>query len=185
MTTRILLVDDHPIFRKGLCLLLEQEKTLEIIGEAGDGQESIEMVRKEQPDLVVMDITMPKLNGMEATRKILSEFPDIKIVALSIHSGKRFVKKMLGAGAVGYILKESVPEELVNGILKVVQGDIYLSDTITGVLVSDYRKIINNPPGFSEAKTLSPSENKIIKLISEGKSIPQIVEIIGINIEAL
>jgi len=143
MTTTILIVDDHPLFRKGLHLIFEEEQDMRVVGEAGDGQEAIERVRELSPDVVVMDITMPNLNGMEATRRILMESPDTKIVALSIHAGKRFVKDMLSAGAAGYILKDSVPEELTNGIRKVMRGEVYLSSVITGVVVSEYVSLLS------------------------------------------
>ena len=112
MPIKILLVDDHPLFKKGLRLLFEEEPDMSVVGEAGDGQEAIDRVRELAPDVVVMDISMPNLNGIEATRHILGESPDTKVVALSIHDGKQFVKDMLTAGAAGYILKDSVPEEL-------------------------------------------------------------------------
>jgi LuxR family transcriptional regulator, maltose regulon positive regulatory protein len=143
MTTTILIVDDHPLFRKGLHLIFEEEQDMRVVGEAGDGQEAIERVRELSPDVVVMDISMPNLNGMEATRRILMESPDTKIVALSIHDGKRFVKDMLSAGAAGYILKDSVPEELTNGIRKVMRGEVYLSSVITGVVVSEYVSLLS------------------------------------------
>lgn len=143
MPTTILLVDDHPLFRKGLHLIFEEEQDMRVVGEASDGQEAIERVRELSPDVVVMDITMPNLNGIEATRHILMESPDTKIVALSIHAEKRFVKDMLSAGAAGYILKDSVPEELSNGIRKVIRGEVYLSSAITGIVVSEYVTLLS------------------------------------------
>jgi DNA-binding NarL/FixJ family response regulator len=127
MPITVLLVDDHPVFRKGLRLLLGEEPDMTVVGEAGDGREAIDRVRDLSPDVVVMDITMPNLNGIDATRRIISEFPDTKVVSLSIHGGKRFVEDMLRAGTTGYILKESAPEELVKSIRAVVRGE----DTIT------------------------------------------------------
>ena len=127
MATTILLVDDHPLFRKGLRLLLEEQADFRIVGEAGDGRKAIELVRNLSPEVVIMDITMPEFNGIEATREIVSEHPSAKVVALSMHSGKSFVEGMLKAGAAGYILKKSVPEDLVNAIRMVIQGDIYLT----------------------------------------------------------
>lgn len=106
MPTTILLVDDHPLFRKGLRLLLEEQEDMRIVGEAGDGEEAIDRVRALSPDVVIMDITMPNFNGIDATRQIVSEAPSVKVVALSIHSGKKFVEDMLKAGAAGYILKK-------------------------------------------------------------------------------
>lgn len=135
---RVLLVDDHAMLRKGMALLLNSEDDIEIIGEASDGDEAIEQVRSLRPDIVVMDISMPKLNGIEATRQIVAESPDSKIIALSIHSAKSFVDDMLNAGASGYLLKESVPEELLHGIRAVMKGNMYLSSAITGKVVSAY-----------------------------------------------
>lgn len=143
MPATILLVDDHQLFRKGLRLLLEKEQDMSIVGEAGDGQEAIDKVMELSPDVVVMDITMPDMNGIEATRLILEESPETKVVALSIHSGKKFVQDMLSAGAMGYILKDSVPEELSNSIRKVVRGEVCLSNAITGVVVSEYVTLLS------------------------------------------
>ncbi len=142
MPTTILLVDDHPLFRKGLRLLLEEEPDMRVVGEAGDGKEAIERVRELSPDIVVMDITMPNLDGREATRQILSKSPDLKVVALSIHSGKQFVEGMLHAGVAGYILKDSVPEEMIQGIRTVLAGDVYLSRSVSGIVVSEYKKLL-------------------------------------------
>jgi len=138
MPTTVLLVDDHPVFRKGLRILFEDEQDIQVVGEAGDGQEAIHRVRNLSPDVVVMDINMPNFNGIDATRQIVSDSPETKIVALSIHSGKRFIEDMLRAGAVGYILKECAPEELVNGVRSVMRGEIYLSPSVTGIVVSEF-----------------------------------------------
>lgn len=138
MSVTVLLVDDQPIFRKGLRLLFDAEKDIRVVGEAGDGQAAIEQVRALSPDVVVMGISMPNMNGIEATRQIISSSPNTKVVVLSIHAGKEFVKDMLGAGASGYILKDSVPEELAEGIRKVMQNEMYLSNDITGVVVAGF-----------------------------------------------
>ena len=143
MPSTILLVDDHPVFRKGLRQLLEKEKDLKVVGEAGDGLEAIDRLRELSPDIVVMDITMPNLDGIEATRQILSESPETRVVALSVHAGKLFVRDMFQAGAAGYILKESVPEEMIHGIRTVLAGDVYLSHAISGVVVSEYKKLLS------------------------------------------
>ena len=116
MDTTVLLVDDHAMFRSGLRLLLEKESDLKVVGEAGDGQTSLDLVGELAPDVVVMDISMPDLSGIEATRQILAAHPGTKILTLSIHGEKRFVDDMLAAGATGYLLKESAPEELIDGI---------------------------------------------------------------------
>ena len=142
MSISVVLVDDHQMFRKGLRLLIESKPDISVVGEAGDGKEAIEEVRRLSPDVVVMDISMPNINGIEATQQILSNSPNTKVVALSIHAGKRFVKDMLRAGAVGYILKDSAPEDLVNGIRTVIQGDVYLSPAITGIVVSELKELL-------------------------------------------
>jgi len=131
MKVKILIVDDHPFTRAGIRSILEDEKTLEIMGEACDGEEAIRMALDKSPDVIIMDITMPKVSGIIATQQILEEKPNIKIIALSIHSGHNFVKKMLEAGALGYLLKDEIPEELIRAIEKVSQGDIYLSSGVT------------------------------------------------------
>lgn len=135
---RVLLVDDHAVLRKGMALLLEDEDDITVIGEAGDGEHAIVQARELKPDIVVMDINMPKLNGIEATRQIIAETPAARVIALSINSSKRFVDSMLSAGAAGYLLKESVPEELLQGIRAVMSGEMYLSSAITGHVVSSY-----------------------------------------------
>ena len=142
MAFNILLVDDHPLFRKGLRHLLEEHDDFRVTGEVDDGQSAIEETRRLSPDVVIMDISMPNIDGIEATRRILSESPQVKVVALSMHSGKRFVENMLQAGAVGYILKKSIPEDLVNCLRMVLQGDIYLSPSITGIVVSEYKDLL-------------------------------------------
>ena len=131
MKTRILIVDDHPVALSGIRTIFESKEDIEIIGDASDGYEAIAKSNSLKPDIIVMDISMPKLSGIKATREILKNQPDIKIIALSIHSGDKFVKEMLDAGAVGYILKEETSEELLKAIDKVVKGDMFLSSGIT------------------------------------------------------
>lgn len=177
----ILLVDDHPIFRKGLHLLFEGEKDMRVVGEAADGYEAIEQTRELTPDIVVMDITMPNLNGVDATRQITSDFPETKVVALSIHSGKRFVEDMLRAGAMGYLLKETVPEEMVNGVRAVMGGQVYLSESITGVVVSQYRAALSQSQSGDENSELTEKDNNIIFLLVEGNSVKEISTILQIS----
>ncbi len=136
MSVKVLLVDDHPVFMAGIRAILENKMGISIAGEAKDGNEAVKMVKEKRPDVVVIDITMPNLNGIDATKKILKLSLDTKVLALSIHSGKRFVKSMLDAGAVGYLLKDSAPEELLSAILKVAKGEMYLSSAITSIALS-------------------------------------------------
>jgi len=136
MIQKILLVDDHPLFRRGLKELLEIEESISVIGEATNGQEAIDFVEKVFPDIIVMDITMPTINGIEATKSLVLKYPQIKIIALSMHAGKRFVKGMLGAGAKGYLLKDSAPNEIVSAIKKVGSNQMYISSEVTSIALS-------------------------------------------------
>ncbi len=150
METTVLLVDDHPVVRQGLRHLLERVGDMRIAGEAGDGQEAIALVRELNPDVVIMDITMPKLDGVEATRQILAESPEARIIALSIQGEKQFIEQMLQAGAAGYLLKDSIPEELVNGIRAVMRGEVVLSAEVAGVVVSGYRKALSGEQALTD-----------------------------------
>ena len=157
MEKTILLVDDHPVFRQGLRRILEKEKDLKVVGEAGDGLEAIERFRYLAPDIVVMDINMPNIDGIEATRRILSEFPEARVVALSVHSSKQFVNDMIQAGVAGYILKECIPDEMVQGIRAVLAGEVFLSASISGIVISEYKKLMSDadqPPEIPEESIL-------------------------------
>ncbi len=157
MSATILLVDDHPIFRKGLEHLLAREEDLHIVAEAGNGREAIETAKTIQPDLIVMDINMPDLDGIEATRQIIAEMPETKIVALSVHAGKQFIRDMIQAGALGYILKESIPEEMIEGIRTVLNGNVYLSKSISTILLHDYKNFVSESsliPGEMTSRAL-------------------------------
>ncbi|MCK5279149.1 MAG: response regulator, partial [Cyclobacteriaceae bacterium] len=152
MKIKILIVDDHPFTRAGVRSILEPADTIEIAGEANDGLEAIQQVKDHQPDIVVMDITMPNLSGIDATREILEHQPETKIIALSIHAGEQFVKGMLDAGAVAYLLKEEAPEELLIAIDKVNSGEMYLSSAVTRTaLLKDERE--KEYAGFNILKT--------------------------------
>jgi DNA-binding NarL/FixJ family response regulator len=138
MTIKILLADDHGIVREGLRFLLEKEADIKVVGEAEDGQKAIELVRQLLPDIIIMDITMPNLNGVDATRQIINEFPKVKVIALSMHFDRMFVVSMLKAGASGYVLKECLSDELVEAVRSVYGGEWYISRKITGLVMGDY-----------------------------------------------
>jgi len=173
MSIRILLAEDHTIVREGLRSLLENQPDMEVVGEAEDGRTALELVRELLPDVVIMDITMPNLNGVEATRHITSEFPEVKVIALSIHSNSRFVADMLEAGAKGYILKECLFDELVQAIQAVIAGDGYLSSRITGIVVDGY---VNRMATVADSPllTLTSRERQVLQFVAEGKSTKQI-----------
>ncbi len=174
MSIRILLADDHTIIRQGLHSLLEKEPGMEVVGEAEDGRKALRLVRELVPDIIVMDISMPNLNGIDATHKIVSEFPEVKVIALSVHSNKRFVAGMLKAGASGYILKECLFDELVQAIRTVIDGGTYLSPRITGVVVDNYVEHLSATPPESSLSVLTEREHEVLQLLAEGKTTKQI-----------
>jgi DNA-binding NarL/FixJ family response regulator len=180
MSARILLVDDHAIIREGLRSLLSNQPDIEVVGQAEDGQKALELVRKLGPDIVIMDITMPNLNGIDAARRILSERAGTRIIALSMHSSRRFVTEILKAGASGYILKECLFDELVEAIQTVLGGGTYLSPRITGVIVEDYVRRMSKDYQ-AEAPDLTEREREVLQFLAEGKSTKQIAQRLHIS----
>jgi two-component system NarL family response regulator len=180
MSIRILLVDDHVLVREGLRSILQSEPDLVVVGEAGDGRMALQMAEKLQPEIVVMDIAMPGLNGIEASRQIAHYSPTTRLIALSTYSDKRYVLAMLEAGACGYVVKESASDELLRAIRAVSSGQKYLSASIAGMVVDSYlnREFSN---GGSASDTLGPREREVLQLIAEGKSSPQIAEMLHIS----
>jgi DNA-binding NarL/FixJ family response regulator len=171
--TKILLADDHTIIRQGLRALLEKNPQFEVVGEAGDGLKAMELAEKLKPDLVIMDITMPNLNGIDAARKIISSSSGAKVIALSMHSSQRFVVEMLKAGASAYILKECLFDTLFEAIQTVLKGGVFLGPKIEGAVIQDYINRLS--PGYQQEKlTLTPREREVLQLLAEGKSTKQI-----------
>jgi len=184
MSIKILLADDHGIICQGLRSLLEKQSDIKVVGEAEDGRQAFALVQKLVPDMVVMDVTMPNLNGVDATRQIVSRFPNTKVIALSIHSNKRFVTDMLRAGASGYILKECLFEQLIHAIRTVAGGDTYLSPKITGVVISDYVERHSRPAGPCPP-TLTERELDVLRMIAEGKSMKEIALAFHLSIKTV
>lgn len=173
MAIRVLLADDHELFLQGLRALLEKEPGLEVIGEAGDGRAAVRLARERAPDVVLMDVAMPAMNGVEATRRILAERPATKVLCLSMHADRQFVSAVLEAGAVGYLLKDCVLEELVRAIHHVRAGHSYLSPAVAATVVEDYAAHLagRRSPGSSP---LSSREREVLQLIAEGWSVKEI-----------
>jgi two-component system, NarL family, response regulator NreC len=167
MSVRILLVDDHKIVRVGLRSLIEKQSDWTVCGEAEDGQEAIELARKHQPDVVVMDIGLPKLDGSEATRSICAIVPDVKIVALSVHQNASFVARMLRAGAKGYVPKSAAYEELVDAVKTIVEGKHYVSPIVTGFVVEQFI-LEESQKSASGVDLLTPTERQVLTGIASG-----------------
>lgn len=184
MTIRVLLADDHKIVRDGLRTLLEKHADIVVLGEAEDGREALQLTKKLSPDVVVMDIAMPDLNGIEATRQILSEYPGIRVVALSMHSDKRFVSEMLKAGASAYLLKDCAFEELITAIRTVIKGKIYLSPGIAGVVIEDYVST-DRKSESSVFSLLSDREREVLQLMAEGKSTKEVAAQLNVSIKTV
>jgi len=172
MNTRILLADDHTILRYGLGHSIQQQDDMEVVGQAQDGLQVIELVRKQSPDVVLMDIEMPTMNGIEATREIGQDFPTVRIIALSMHSTKKFVREMFKAGASGYLLKDCEFDELKLAVQTVMAGKTYLSPSVTNVVVDNY--IISSEPRVpSVFVKLTPREREVLQLTAEGHTTKQ------------
>jgi DNA-binding NarL/FixJ family response regulator len=173
MSIRIIIADDHTIVRHGLTKLLQQEKDVEVIAQAQNGHATLELARELSPDVIVMDVGMPDLNGIDATQQILHENPNIKVLALSMHAGKKFVVAMLKAGASGYLLKDCALEELTTALQTIISGRIYLSPAITDIVVDSYVR----QPGEAEQSAfsvLSQREREVLQLMAEGNTTKQI-----------
>lgn len=169
MNIRVVLVDDHRMIREGLSALLASEPDIEIVGEASDGREAVELARKLSPDVVVMDVGMPELNGIEATRRILADNKSVKVVALSTHTDPRYVHSMLEAGASGYVLKIGAHDELVRAVRAASVGKAYLSPEITASVVD--RSTNPQPAGEPSAfAALGSREREVLQLVAEGKT---------------
>jgi DNA-binding NarL/FixJ family response regulator len=185
MSIRILLADDHKIVRLGLRTLLENQPGMEVVAEAQDGREAFQMVREFLPDVVVMDIAMPELNGIEATRLITAEYPNIKVIALSMHSDRRFVARMLEAGASGYLLKDCAFEELAHAINAVYENQTYLSSDITGVVIGDYLRQLSSKSPSSLFSLLTPREREVLQPLTEGKTTKQIAALLHVSVKTI
>lgn len=173
MKTRVLLVDDHPMFRYALRLMLEKDPRIEVVGEAGDGAKLLQMIAETPVDVVCMDIGMPQMNGIEATKRILALKPAIKVIGLSAHTDRDFVLDMLKAGAYGYVTKTETADELMRAIFSVRVNRKYLCPEVASALTGAF---IDNTEGVSSVPRLGAREKQVLQLVAEGHTSPEIAE---------
>ena len=185
MEIRLLLADDHKMVREGLKALIEQEPDLTVVGEAEDGKTIVELARKLSPHVVVMDIAMPDLNGIEATRKIIKANPKMKVVALSGHVNQHFVREMFAAGAAAYILKQTASDELVRAIRAVAAGKKYLSPDVTRDIVDAYVELSQSPSQMPVFVVLTEREREVLQMVAEGRSTKDIGGKIGVSVKTV
>jgi len=182
----ILLVDDHTIVRQGLAKVLEAESGFSVIGEARDGREAISQVEQLKPDVVLMDITMPMLNGIEATRQIKKFNPKTKVIILSMHSHNRFISELFSLGASGYLLKDSSGTDIINAINAATRGDTYLSPSISRQVIEDYVSLKRTKSSREELYSqLSNREREVFQMIAEGRSTKEIAEILCVSMSTV
>lgn len=170
MSIRVFIADDHELMREGLKGIVESQSGMHVNGEANNGQSTIREVRKTKPDVVIMDVGMPDLNGIEATREILRENPDAKVLALSMHSEQRYITEMLRAGAHGYLLKDSAVNELARAIKTVCRNKTYLSPAVAGGIVDGHVRNPGEKEGGDTYRLLSGREREVLQLLAEGNS---------------
>lgn len=174
---RVLLADDHSLVRQGFRRILENQADMTVVGEASDGHLAVRMTENLRPDILVMDVTMPRLNGIEATRLVSKSIPQTKVVALSMQKDGVYVREMLKAGARGYLLKECTESDLVSAIREVAQGKAWLSPDVSSAVIEDYRKHVTEPIDL-----LSPREREVLQMIAEGRTNKEIASVLHLSI---
>ena len=184
MTTRILLADDHKIVSEGLQMVIDKQAEMKVVGLASDGREAVRLTRELSPDVVIMDVAMPNLNGIEATRQIIKEAPGVKVLALSMHTDRRYVTGMLSAGVSGYLLKDCAGAELAQAVRTVMEDKVYLSPAIAGVVVEELTHK-SSPTDRRPLSVLSPRELEVLQLLAEGQSSRQIAGVLHISVKTV
>jgi len=179
---RIVLADDHTVMRAGIRLVLERQPDLHVVGEASDGRETVNAVERLHPDVVVMDIAMPNLNGIEATRQILANGVAVSIVVLSMHSDEEYVLRALKAGARGYLLKESAEADLIAAVRAVIGGKSFFSPAVSRLLVEDYVRQLQDRDIEDSYELLTTREREILQLVAEGKSNKDVANLLNLSV---
>ena len=182
MSTRVLLADDHRLMRSGLRLVLEQDKGIQVVGEADDGRQAVAMSGTLHPDVIVMDIGMPNLNGIEAARQITEADPRIAVIMLSMHSDEGYVLRALKSGARAYLLKDSAEADLSRAIQAVIEGKSFFSPAVSKLLLEDYMRKLQRAGAEDSYDLLSPREREILQLVAEGKSSKEIANALNLSV---
>jgi two-component system response regulator NreC len=185
MTQRILIVDDHDIVRAGMRMLLEAVDDIEVVGEANNGKAAIEFVEKNLVDIIIMDVSMPEMTGIEATQLIKEKHPDMKILALTIHEGQEYFFQMLQAGAAGYVPKRAASEILLEALRHVAQGNVYIEPQIAKLLVTDYLKRVQSGSEKDSYDGLSEREQEVLKHIAEDYTNHEIANLLSISVKTV
>ena len=182
---RVLLAEDHTIVRKGLRSLLDGEADIEVVGEAADGREAVGKVQLLLPDVVLMDIAMPALNGLEATRQIRHRFPEVKVLILTMHANEEYIFQILRAGASGYVVKQAAPTELISAIHAACRGESFLSPSISRTVIEEYIQQAKATAGEDSLDKLTPREREVLQLIAEGHPNREIAEVLHISVKTV
>jgi two-component system, NarL family, response regulator NreC len=184
-TVRILLADDHSLLREGLRLLLERQPAFAVVGEAGDGREAVRLAEELHPDVVVMDIAMPELNGIEATLRIVNGLPRTSVLILSMHHDESYVARALKAGARGYLLKDSLKADLLNAVTAVTQGRSFFSPKVSRILQEDYMRKLTGGDVEDSFDLLTDREREILQLVAEGKTNKEVASRLGLSVHTV
>ncbi|WP_322798359.1 response regulator transcription factor [Thermoflexus sp.] len=182
---RILIADDHPVLRRGLKALIEEEQDMEVIGEAGNGLEAVQLAERLRPDVVIMDISMPELDGLEATRRIRERSPFTYVLILTVHAHERYLFPVLKAGASGYVRKTAADEELIEAIRVVARGDVFLYPSATRMLLDDYLAQVRAGYEKDSYETLSDREREILRLLAEGYTNTEIAQKLNLSVKTV
>jgi two-component system response regulator NreC len=181
-TIRILLADDHTVVRKGLRLLLEGHPGFAVVADAADGRAAVALAEQHAPDVVVMDVAMPGLNGIEATRQISAKMPQIAVVFLSMHSDESYVLKALKSGARGYLLKDSAEQDLINAVIAVSEGKAFFSPAISKMLVEDYMRQMQDRKVEDSYELLTTREREVLQLLAEGRNNKEVATVLNLSL---
>jgi len=183
---RVLVADDHTLVRAGLRLLLEGEAGMQIVGEASDGREALQLSKTSQPDIILMDLSMPRLNGLEATARVTRACPQVRVIILSMYDTPDYVVQALRAGARGYVLKDAVPTELELAVQAVARGEMYLSAAVSKPVITDYLRLLESESKDADKDTrpatlLTPRQREILQLIAEGRTTKEIATLLQLS----